>query len=646
MSRHAVVAACSVIALAAFAAYANSFRGVFTFDDQSGIVRNASIRHLSQLADVLRPPFDEGQTVGGRPLLNFTFAVNYALGHLDVRGYHAVNLLIHVLAGCTLLGLIRRTAVRVCPTWTEQQAIFFALAVALLWTLHPLQTAAVTYISQRAESLAAWFVLVALYAFVRAVETPSERRWPFLAVLSCFCGAATKETVAMAPLLVLAYDRCFVAGSLRSALRQHGRLHLALASSWLLTGMLMLSTAGRGNSAGFGTDITWWQYALTQCAAVPHYLRLAIWPAPLVLDYGTSIITDPAKLVLPAVVLALLLGGAVVAWQRRWPVAAFAGFAFFVLLAPSSSIVPVATQTMAEHRMYLPLAAVIVLGVAGLHRLAGAVGLGAVLVIAVILGVVTAQRNLAYKSAATLWADIIAKRPENPRGWCGLGLELLNAGRPDDARLDLLEALRLKPDYHLAHFYLARALVETKQFPEAETHFAEAIRLDPRFAEAHFYFGNFLVQRHEFQRAVEHYEQAVAIRPDYLEAECNLGFLLTQLQRQEEGWRHLAHAVQLAPESVLVRGAFAETLLKAGRVSEALPHLNEIVRLQPGHAESLTALGAALAQLGRNAEARRAFEEALRMQPGYTQAQTYLDRLNQPDATGPGATVINPALSR
>jgi hypothetical protein len=163
------LAVAGILTLAALGAYWNSFNVPLLFDDSWAITDNPSIRHLGRIGDVLSPPT---ATTVARPMLNLTFALNYAWGGLSVRGYHAVNLLIHVCAGLTLLGLVRRTLLlpSLRPRYGEAALPLAALA-ALLWTLHPLQTEAVTYISQRAESLMGLFYLLTLYGFIRAGES-------------------------------------------------------------------------------------------------------------------------------------------------------------------------------------------------------------------------------------------------------------------------------------------------------------------------------------------------------------------------------------------------------------------------------------------------------------------------------------------
>ena len=171
--------ACGVIlAAGAIAVYRGSFSVPLIFDDQSSITDNPTIRHLWPIGRVFFPPNDA--VVGGRPLLNFSYALNYAFGGTNVFGYHLVNLLIHVLAGCTPFGLVRRTPQR--PAFAERfgsSSTLLALAVSALWTWHPVLTESVTYLSERAESLMGLFYLLTMYCFVRGATDDARlsRSW-------------------------------------------------------------------------------------------------------------------------------------------------------------------------------------------------------------------------------------------------------------------------------------------------------------------------------------------------------------------------------------------------------------------------------------------------------------------------------------
>jgi hypothetical protein len=231
----------------------------------------------------------------------------------------------------------------------------------------------------------------------------------------------------------------FGAGSLRAALRRRGGFHAALLGSWLLLAALHWE-APRSRSAGFSTGLSAWDYLLTQAPMVVHYLRLAIWPDPLVADYG---LTEPTTLaaVAPAAIVVLALAGATLWLWRRHRALAYLATWWFVTLAPSSSVVPIATEVGAERRMYLPLAAVAILGVLGTRALARAVtprlgewraGAASTAAITVALAGVSAARGLDYRDPVCIWQSVVEARPHG-RAHHNLGIALAAQGRDDEA---------------------------------------------------------------------------------------------------------------------------------------------------------------------------------------------------------------------
>ncbi len=592
------------LVLATTAAYVTSFRGALVFDDLYAIVANPTIRNLARPDWYLFPPGDVGGTIGGRPVANASFALNYAISGVQPWSYHAVNLLIHVLAALTLFGLVRRTLAQK-DGWAgpgrSSSPTLPAFIIAALWALHPLQTEAVTYIVQRTESLMGLLYLLTIYCFVRGVESAQPRRWFAAACAACLLGMGTKEVMASAPLIVLLYDRTFVAGSWREAWRRRGRVHAALLGTWLLLAVLVQGTQGRGGSAGFGTEVGWWDYALTQCVAIPHYLRLSLWPFPLVFDYGTPLAGSLAAVALPAAALLALLAGTAWALVRR-PALGFAGAWFFLILAPSSSVVPVATQTMAEHRMYLPLAAVLTLLVLATRALAGRRVWFAGLALAATAGMMTAQRNVVYHSELALWADTVAHRPQNPRARTNLGIALLEAGRLPEAVAQFEESLRPQPDNAATRLNLCHALTQLGRAAEA----------------------------------VPHGEAALRLNPGSVNARINLAHALRQLDRTTEAAALLAEALALQPDAADVPAPLAAACLElgnraasAGDYAAAIARYRQALAAVPGHLRARNNLANALLLTGQVPEAIQQYEAVLRQDPGDRLVQENLDRARQ-----------------
>lgn len=580
--------AAGAIVLAVILAYANSWTVPFVFDDQAAILHNPSIRDLGHLGDVFSPP-GSGLTVDGRPVLNLSLAVNYAMSGTQGWSYHALNILIHAGAALALFGIVRRTLARlrprpVGPDPNAASDTAIAFAIALLWAVHPLQTESVTYVIQRAESLMGLCYLLTLYAFIRGVDVATARAtfgWFGLSWLACLVGMGTKEVMVSAPFIVLLYDRTFVAGSVREALSRRWRYYGLLTATIGVLLVLVLKTGSRGGTSGFGVGVEPWTYWQTQFQAVAHYLWLTFWPGTLVFDYGIQWTHGPAE-VLP---YALLVGAlaalvAVALWRRR--AAGFLGVFFFAILAPTS-IIPGNRQTLAEHRMYLPLAAVIALVVGGVYTLLPATARRAggkiLLLAALALAALTVSRNRIYQDEVTLYRDNVLKRPGNASAHTNLGNRLRDLRRFDEAIAQYEAALKLRPDYYQAHYDLAIALSDSGRVREA----------------------------------IPHYEDALRLKPDYVEAQNNLGIALARTGRDAEATRYLAEAVRLNPDYVEAHYNLGLALARSGRMPEAAAQFQETVRRAPDYAAAHEALGYAWQVMGRMREAAEQLETAARL---------------------------------
>jgi len=515
-----------VIVLAGVAAYHNSLQGPFIFDDLTSIPENSTIRSLRPIWTALSPP-KEGQAVQRRPIVNLSLAVNYAIGGLDVRGYHIFNLLVHILAALTLFGIIRRTLrLPAMPGHIAAAATPLAFAAALIWTVHPLATEAVTYIIQRTELLAGLFYLLTLYCLIRGASASRAVWWYVAAVVACALGMGSKEVVVSAPLIVLLYDRLFLCRTFKEVFRRRWGLYLALASTWALPAMLLVHGREAATGAAYWAALP--SYALTQLAAVVGYLGLCFWPHPLIVDYGHlptgAVSLNPAH----AIIILLLLAGTVLSF-RKCPWGGFLGVWFFGILAPSSTIVPLVGQPIAEKRMYLPLAAVIVAAVIGAyalgrrlwqrlglldrpHNAAGRiVALALAGAVALTLGVVTVRRNADYHSVISIWHDTVEKCPDNYRAWYNRGRTYLDIGKPELAFADFTRAIQLNPDYTEA--YSNRAIV---------------------------YDSNGL-----HKRAIEDLDKAIDLDPNYAAAYNNRAVTYFHLKQYKEAWTDLRKARDL-----------------------------------------------------------------------------------------------------
>ncbi len=623
-----------VIVLLGLIAYFNSFDGVFVFDDLNHILRNERIHEVW-------PP---GQLLAARrPVLDLSLAVNYAIGKTDPWGYHLVNVVIHLLAGLTLYGIVRRTVGR----WGGEHrhapaAPWLALVVAAIWTVHPLQTQSVTYIVQRSESMMGMFFLLALYCVIRGVDSRNATRWFAAAVAACALGVGSKAVAVTAPVVILLFDGVFLAPSFTHAVRQRGRLHLTLFSAaglvFVLTGVAKGVLASSGSSTvGFGTaDVTSLGYALSQPGVIVHYLSLAFWPANLLLDHKWPVVETAGQVIPQALIIGMLLLWTVIGLVRRsW--LGLVGAWFFVILAPTSSIVPIKDLAF-EHRMYLPLAAVIAFVVIGLYavhaHLRGirrlptpiprAIPIALALLATGSLTFATIHRNRAYHSEIAMWQDVVAKKPDNYRAFYNLGGAHEMARDMNAALQAYRESVRIEPEWSWSRSKFGIALAATGAKTEAIEQLREAIRLRPSYGIARFNLGRVLDETGDAQGAAAAYRELLRIEPDNADAAYNLGNVLSKLKRHDEAAEAFQTAGRLAPNDASAFYNLANTLRRLKRYEQAETAYRNAIKIKPKHVKAQMQLGRLLEQRGRLDEAINQYETLIELRPKHKQASKAL----------------------
>jgi tetratricopeptide (TPR) repeat protein len=614
------------VALAALGllAYIGTVDAPFIYDDYNAIVENPHVRSLWPLSQALSAP-DES-TVAGRPVAALSFALNYAVSGLAPWSYHLVNILIHLLCGLTLYGIARRTVAtpRLAPLGAVP-AEGWAFAVALVWLLHPLHTEVVTYVSTRTEALVGLFYLASLYAVIRGSgDERHARRWYAAAVAASALAMGSKEVAVTLPLVVLLYDGIFLSDSFAAALARRRGLYAGLAATWLIL-IALVAASPRGETVGLQfADLTPLDYARTQVAVIWHYLRLAVWPHPLVLDYfdwpvARSFSAGVWLGLLP--LLALVLGSLLLIVRRSW--LGFLGGWFFAILAPSSSVVPIASELAAERRMYLPLAAVVALALVGLllaaTRAAGNRGAtvfaAATAAAALALGALTVDRNRDYVDEINIWQDTVLKRPSNVRALQNLGAALAHHGRPQEAVPFLERALAIDPyaEYALENLGLIR--LEEGRSSEAVALLARRLERRPDDGISHLNLAKALLATGDSARALAALEEAVRLLPDNGLAHARLGLVLADQGRLGEAAASTERAVELDRDNPSVRLAAAKVSLRRGMNDDAIENYRAALELDPDEVEASFGLALALERSGSPDEAAAIFERIVAADP-------------------------------
>lgn len=636
--------------------YANALGNPFLFDDHSAIVDNTHIRQLWPLTQVLSTP---SQTpLAGRPFAALTFALNYAFGGLSQQGYHAVNAAIVWATACLLYLLVRLTlrSSAAVPDDLRGSANSVALASAVLWTTHPLLSEVVDYSVQRTESLAGLLVVTTVYATARAAQPGRRAIWTMVAVVASVLGMATKESAVVAPLLALLYDVVFVTRSISDTVRSRFPLYGGLVASWLVLAALNIG-GPRSMTAGFSTGVSPLAYLTHQGPVIAHYLRLVVWPHPLVVDYGV-VVPLAMREALPALLLVGTLCVTTAISLSRWPAPGFLPATFFITLAPTSSLLPIASEVAAERRMYLPLMAAIVLAVVAAARWTATygdakrgrllLGVGSA-VLAVVFSAITIQRNAQFADQVTLWQGVVDARPharayvqlgaayqsrgkdaeaiENYRRAAALGRyeahyalaqEYESHGRQDEAIAEYQAFLTTAGvDYRvpMVHVMLGDALVKRGRSTEAEPLYRAVFAMQPHNAAAHRSLATLLFAAGRFNESVREYREYLQVVPTDAGAHTDTGRALVAAERPEEAAEEFATAVRLAPSSPGAHQNLALALGSLGRLKEAEQEFNAALKLAPRDATLYSGLAGLVAAQGRTAEARALAERALTLDP-------------------------------
>lgn len=601
-------------------AYANSFQGEFVFDDYSNIIESEKIRSLWP------PTWNSGQ----RPWFYLSLALNYSIHELDPFGYHLFNFAVHLAAGLFLFGLVRRTlALPVVDQHYHNRADSIGLTVAAIWLVHPLNTNAVTYIVQRCEAMMGLGFLALLCFTLRGATASRSWPWYALAAIAFYAGIGSKEVMAVSPLVLLLFDRIFLAGSWRELIRRRWWLYLliALPFLWFMPRMFRAFTSKSGTATvGFAyKGVSPLEYALTQPGVILHYLRLTFWPHPLCLDYGWPVARNAVQILPPTFVIGSLVLTSLWALIRR-PMIGFLGVSFFVILAPTSSFMPIKDLAF-EHRMYLPLVCVILIVVLLIdaafrhwftaewmtHEASRNVRFLIACIPVGLLCWMTIERNRDYLSGTRLWEKVIAVAPGNPRAHYNLGASLAKSGKIELAQKSFRHCLSLNDQYAEAWYLLGKCQLDLDQFDEAEQYFNRSFELNSLNGQMLTDFGWLLFQQGEYDRAEELLRAAIKRKPLPAEPHFTLARLLLMRVPRDElaAFEHLKSSYTIDPKDGAVCRELAWLLITAEDTSirdgqRAISLLSSHARSQANNAQFGQCLAAAYAETGD-------FETAIRI---------------------------------
>ena len=530
--------------VAAFWVYGPALSGPFLFDDRYLPFGNGTFP-VDQFMEWLR---------GVRPMVMLSYWVNYRLSQFQPNSYHAFNVIFHA-ANAVLIYLIARKVMQfagVVSTRLEVLAVF----AGGLFLLHPVNSESVGYITSRSEDLSVLLFLGAWTIFLYR-PTPDTTWTRALLVLVLF-GAATlaKEHTIVLPALLLLTDYFWNPPFSFEGIRRNWKLYVPVTVVGVLAVAYLVPHLKGASSAGLGVkDFTWYQYFFTECRAFWVYIRLFLFPVGLRIDYdfpiSRTVLEHGALLGLVAILAA---AGAAFHYRRRFPLAAFGFFAFLILMAPTSSFMPI-KDPIAEHRLYLSMIGLLFVLLEWLGRVDVQQGkwMAALAALLLVAGVATYQRNVVWSDPRILWEDTVAKSPGLSRvefqlaeayreqGECakalphyaraaqidpqarhspwyasifvdwGLAYDCLN--QEDEAIAKFRQAAALKPTAHV-YSQIGMAYGKLKKNSEALEALEKSLQLDPSFSVTYRYRGGVYQNMGDLASAIADFKHALAINPN------------------------------------------------------------------------------------------------------------------------------------
>jgi protein O-mannosyl-transferase len=521
-------------------AYSNSFHVPFIFDDVDSITGNFVIHDIGNF--FLN---GTGYSYNPRRYIGYlTFALNFMLGGLDVTGYHIVNLAIHIINALLVYELVVltfKTPLMKGSALASRSGIL-AFFIAALFTVHPIQTEAVTYIVQRLASLAALFYSASLCSYIRfrlkqeSAEGPEWRGFVLygISLVSAVLAMKTKEIAFTLPLIVVIYEWLFFGGD---DIRRRVWWALPLLATAAIIPLSMLDVGKPlGEVLSDVNQVTVvqssqsrWEYLLTELRVIVTYIRLLFLPVGQNLDYDYplyhSLLEPQVALsflcLLGLFVLSLvLLRKAQRGSEPSFRLISFGVFWFFVTLSVESSIIPI-TDVIVEHRLYLPSVGFFIATITTVFllmrkkALKGMPAAAALLAVAVVvLDGTTYARNIVWQSSISIWEDVVAKSPMNARGYNSLGTEYAKLKLYDKAKEEIQMAVKLQPDYIDAHNNLGVVYQALDMLNEAAVESQFVISRDPDCAKAHFNLAVIYYKIGRFDLARKELLAGLAIKPN------------------------------------------------------------------------------------------------------------------------------------
>ncbi len=661
-----------------FIIYRGAINGPFIFDDNIYILENFTIRSLSNFTDLS----------GTRYIVFLSFALNYAVDGYNEFGYKLTNIAIHIINSMLVYKFVSILLETPTLNRAKEKLKYLPFIVSLLFLAHPIETQAVNYTVGRFATLATLFYLlsITLYLKARLMAAATENKRTYvkrylvyaLALIAAVIAQKSKEISFTLPFMIVIFDLTFFPVSIGFKKRLKGLLPF-LFTLIIIPASIYLPTAGGPlDAAGAGasirrvqieilSELSSYDYLITQFKVIPMYLKLFIFPANqnllhVITTYDSFFnIEVILSFIFLAVIFAFALYLLLRSIRRKEAAALLIGTGilwFFITISVESSIIPLKYK-MFEHRAYLPsIGFFISITTAFLYfsralfsksEKRSKLPLAIIVIIIAVLSILSYQRSSVWKDKFSIWSDTVTKSPGNSKAHDELGTAYMELGKKKEAIYHYREAIRINPRSGNAIVNLGNALTESGRFNEAITEYRTALKINPYDSYAFYNYGFALANlgklddaKRAYQRATELnpidtgsrnnlaniymsqkkinkaealYIEVIEIAPGHARALNNLGIIMSEKKEYEESLSYFKRAAKADPDYSDAHFNMGITLKEFGREEEALEEYRAVLRLDPAHAGAMNNIGAILLKKNDYTGAYKHFKEALRIEP-------------------------------
>ncbi|MDF1862875.1 MAG: tetratricopeptide repeat protein [Verrucomicrobiales bacterium] len=530
--------------------------------------------------DAVRFAFTQTPTNLWNPLTYLSHALDFEIFGDWAGGHHLTNILFHIAAALLLLAWLRRH--------TRENGL--ALAVTLLFAIHPLRVESVIWISERKDVLSAFFYLLTLtfYSLWTQAPDPRRRRFYLLAVASACLGLLSKPSLMTLPAALLLVDfwplRRLDLTDLRRlhSLRDRIIEKLPFLAIALIAAVVAWFTWSGNQFIGEPPDLGFMERIGFTSLAYLSYLSRTFFPAGMVAFHPYPPGIEP---VLLGIALTLLLLLSVVAFRRRVgsPWLLFGWLWFVGLILPGSGLITISDHFAPDRYTYLAhiglFAALAWEGVTQGRRFQIPAKFGWILFVGLLLPLVvlTHRQSTVWKNAESLWRHAISVSDRNYVAHNQLGLIFLRDNRFDEGVAELQKAMAANPGFPISIGNLSRAHTNEGNFEEAAHWFLEAGPQLPERARYRDELVEACLAADRTDVAAGLWHKLVEESPDDPAIQLGAAGFFYQHGTTEEAATHYLAATRLDPSNSQASLSLGALLLKSGRIDEAFPLLKQSI---------------------------------------------------------------------